>query len=335
MTVFNTKHGQFEYLVMPFGLCNAPGTFQSYINNSLQEYLDVFCTAYLNNVLIYSANEEKHTEHMLKVLRQLQDCRLQVNVNKCKFSVKRVKYLELIISTDGISMDFEKVQIILDWKASTLVKDVQAFLEFSNFYQWFVERFSQRTRLLIELTKREQYSTKTGKKQVKYHSYEWAKACQKAFKDLKHVFTMALMLAHYDASLETWVETDSSTANMLFQMHNSVLWPVAFFLKKMSPAKCNYMIYDKELLAIVKSFKTWWPELASVNLERLVKVYTDHKNLEHFITTKQLNCRRAQWTKFLSEFNFKISYRPGKQSEKPDILTRQSQDLPKSIEDSQ
>ena len=71
MTAFIIKHGQFEYLVMPFGLCNAPGTFQSYINNSLREYLNVFYTVYLNNILVYSTNEEKHTEHVLKVLKWL------------------------------------------------------------------------------------------------------------------------------------------------------------------------------------------------------------------------------------------------------------------------
>ena len=110
-----------------------------------------------------------------------------------------------------------------------------------------------------------------------------------------------------------------------------MLRPVAFLLKKMSLAECNYMIYNKELLAIVKSFEIWRPELASV--DQLVKVYTHHKNLKHFMNTKQLNRRQACWAKFLSKFNFKIHYRSGKQGEKPDVLTRQSQDLPKSIED--
>ena len=114
MTVFNTRHGQFEYLVMPFGLCNTSKTFQSYINNSLHEYLDVFCTMYLDDVLVYSTNKKEHTEHVFKVLKRLWDHELQVDVNKCKFSVKRVKYLGLIISIDRISMDSEKVQAILD-----------------------------------------------------------------------------------------------------------------------------------------------------------------------------------------------------------------------------
>ena len=142
------------------------------------------------------------------------------------------------------------------------------------------------------------------------------------------------MLAHYDSSLETWVETDVSdfvVAGVLFQKHGEVLKPVAYFSKKMTPAKCNYMIYDKKLLAIVRSFETWRPELASVQNEP-VKVLTNHQNLEHPTTTKQLNRRQARWAKFLSEFNFRITYRLGKEGEKPDTLTRLAQDKPKGFD---
>ena len=118
-------------------------------------------------------------------------------------------------------------------------------------------------------------------------------------------------------------------------MHGEVLKPVAYFSKKMTPVECNYMIYDKKLLAIVKSFETWRPELASISRpNQPVKVFTDHRNLKHFMTTKQLNCRQARWTEFLSEFNFRISYRPGKEGEKPDILTRLAQDKPTSVDNS-
>ena len=142
MTAFNTRHGQFEYFVMSFGLCSTPETFQSYINNSLREYLDVFCTVYLDDVFVYSTKEEKHMRHMLDVLKQLWDQGFQVDINKCKFLVTRMKYLSLIISTDGISMDLKKIQCILDWETLNLVKNIQAFLGFSNFYRQFVEQFS-------------------------------------------------------------------------------------------------------------------------------------------------------------------------------------------------
>ena len=336
LTAFNTRYGQFEYLVMPFGLCNAPGTFQSFINDTVREYLDVFCTAYLDDVLIYSENEEEHSEQVLIVLTRLKEKGLQVDIDKCEFSVTKVKYLGLIVTTEGIKMDPEKIEAILKWETPGSVKDVQAFLGFANFYRRFISRFSQRTRPLTELTKGEQITTKSGKKRTKYNSFVWSEDCQKAFEDLKNAFTTAPVLAHYDPALETWVETDSSdfvSAGVLSQMHDGVLKPVAYFSKKMTPAECNYMIYDKELLAIVKSFEVWRPEVASAAPDKPVKVYTDHKNLEHFMTTKQLNRRQARWAEFLSEFNFKIMYRPGKQGEKPDTLTRRSQDLPKGFED--
>ena len=139
------------------------------------------------------------------------------------------------------------------------------------------------------------------------------------------------MLAHYNLKLEMWIETNASNfvvAEILLQMHRKVLKPVAYFSKKITLAECNYMIYDKKLLAIVNNFKTWRPELTSVSERQPVKVLTDHQNLKHFMTTKQLNCRQAKWAEFLSEFNFKISYRPAKKGKKPDILTRLSQDRP-------
>ena len=118
------------------------------------------------------------------------------------------------------------------------------------------------------------------------------------------------------------------------QMHDGVLRPVAYYSKKMNPAECNYMIYDKELLAIIRGFKTWRPELTSASANQPIKVFTDSKNLKHFMTTKQLNRRQARWAEFLSKFNFKISYRPRNEGEKPDVLTRQPQDIPKGFDDS-
>jgi hypothetical protein len=115
LTAFNTRYGQFEYLVMPFGLCNAPATFQNYINEAVRNYLDHFCTAYIDDILVYSENEEEHTEHVLKVLRRLRERKLQLDIDKCDFDTKEVKYLGLIITTEGIRMDPEKLKAIKEW----------------------------------------------------------------------------------------------------------------------------------------------------------------------------------------------------------------------------
>ena len=127
------------------------------------------------------------------------------------------------------------------------------------------------------------------------------------------------------------LETDSSdfvSAGVLSQYDDSgVLHPVAFFSKKHTATECNYEIYNKELLAIVRCFEEWRLELEGASSP--VQVISDHRNLEYFMSTKLLNRRQARWSEFLSRFNFKITYRPGKQGEKPDALTRRSADLPK------
>ena len=109
MTAFNTRYDQFEYLMILFGLCNAPEIFQSYINEFLYKYVDVFCTAYFNNVVVYSSNEKDHATDILKVLKDLRKRGLQVDINKCEFPVTQMKYLGLIVNTNGISMDSKKV----------------------------------------------------------------------------------------------------------------------------------------------------------------------------------------------------------------------------------
>ena len=112
MTAFNSRYSQFEYLVMPFGLCNTPEIFQGYMNEFLREYFNVFCTAYLDDILIYSIKEENHAGQVLQVLKCLHQQSLQVNIDKCEFSTKKVKYLGIIITTDGIEIDTEKTNAI-------------------------------------------------------------------------------------------------------------------------------------------------------------------------------------------------------------------------------
>ena len=130
------------------------------------------------------------------------------------------------------------------------------------------------------------------------------------------------------------VETDASdfvSAGVLSQDFNGVLHPITFFSKKHLPAECNYEIYDKELLTIVRAFETWRAELEGSAFP--ISVITDHRNLEYYMTTKQLSRRQARWSEYLSRFNFIIQYRPGKQGGKPDALTRRSQDLPTDVSD--
>ena len=134
LTVFCTHFSLFEYLVMPFNLCNSSVLFQNYINDTLQKYLNVFCTVYLNDILIYSEIEAEHEIHVKRVLQKLHEADLQADITKCTFHVKEILYLELIIITEEIKIDSAKVSIIVKWLILMNIKDVQSFLSFINFY---------------------------------------------------------------------------------------------------------------------------------------------------------------------------------------------------------
>jgi hypothetical protein len=310
-TAFITRFGLFESLVMPFGLCNAPASFQNYINHTLHDLLDRTCTAYLDDVLIYSANKAEHRKHVREVVQRLIDAGLQIDIQKCEFEVTETKYLGLIVSPGGIKMDPEKVATIASWLEPPHLKDLQKFLGFANFYQRFIQGFSKICQPLNKLLRKDTL-------------WLWTTEHTKAFEALKSAFASAPVLAMYDFTKKTILETDASdwaSGGVLSQYdENGILRPVAYFSSKHSGTECNYEIYDKELLAIIKSLEEWRPELQGS--AEPFEIITDHKNLEYFTTTKALSQRQVRWSEFLSQFNFRITYRPGSRAIRPDALSR-------------
>ena len=322
LTTFTTAFGTYKYKVMPFGLCNGPASFQHYMNDILWEGLNRWCAAYMDDIIIYSLTREEHITHVRWVLEQLQEAGLQADISKCEFFTTETKFLGLIVTTKGIKVDPEKVKTIVDWEVPTCVADVRGFLGFCNFYRRFMRGFSKTVRALVELTRKDQV-------------FGWTPACQQAFDQVKALITTAPVLRHFDRLRTCYVECDASdyvTAGVLSQKDDDgILHPVAFFSRKMAPAECNYEIYDKELLAIIRCFEEWRPDLEGTDLP--VQVLTDHKSLEYFMTTKRLTRRQARWAEFLADYHFQITYRPGKQNDKADALTRRGSDQPGNPED--
>ena len=167
-TAFRTRYGLYESLVMPFSLTNVPADFQHFINNALPPFLNHFCTAYLDDILIYSATLEEHREHMRRVLEALFKAGLHLKPEKCHFHKTEVKYLGLIISANGVRMDPEKVTAVLEWGSPRNLHDVRAFLGFANFYRRFILGYSNVVAPLVGLTK-------------KGIRFEWSKECEAAF----------------------------------------------------------------------------------------------------------------------------------------------------------
>src|ERR1700737_2423471 len=230
-TVFRSCYGLFESLVMPFGLTNAAASFQEFINNTLRPFLDIFCTAFLDDILTYSDNLKEHKEHVRAVMTTLKEAGLYLKAEKCEFHQQEVKYLGLIVGVNGIKMDPEKVAAVKEWEAPGKLKEVQAFLGFANFYRRFIRNYSRVVQPLTKLTK----------KLVPFH---WGPDQKRAFAELKMAFTTAPVLAHFDYEKKIVLETDASSyvsAGVLSQYDDQgILHPIVFFLKKHSPAEENY-----------------------------------------------------------------------------------------------
>jgi hypothetical protein len=144
----------YEFLVMPFGLTGAFAIFQKFINNILREYLDVFCIAYLNDILIYNRIREKHLSHIRKMLESLRQAGLYAKIQKCEFFKNETIFLGIIVGKNEIRMNFKKIETIQNWQTPSCLIDVQAFIKFSNFYRRFVRNFSKIIASMVALTRK-------------------------------------------------------------------------------------------------------------------------------------------------------------------------------------
>ncbi|QRW25577.1 Retrotransposable element Tf2 protein [Rhizoctonia solani] len=312
-TAFRTKYGLFEYLVMPFGLTNAPAAFQHFMNNLFRDLIDVTVVIYLDDILIFLEKPEDHPNHVREVLSQLMKNQLFCKLSKCHFHVTTVDYLGIVISPTGFSMDQKKVKAVTSWPQPKTVKQVQAFLGFVNYLRRFIPNFGTVARPLHNLTKKET-------------PWSWGKTEEDTFQELKALVTKSLVLIHSNPELPYYLETDASGVAMgaiLSQRgEDNRLHLIAYMSKSFSGAEANYDTHNKELLAIIKALEEWRIFLEAT--DKPIQVFTDHCNLEYWMQARTFNRRHARWRVFLSDFNFEIHYCPGKQSGKPDALSRRS-----------
>ncbi|QRW22961.1 Retrotransposable element Tf2 protein [Rhizoctonia solani] len=310
-TVFRTKYGLYESLVMTFGLTNAPASFQHFMNDLFKDLLDVCVIIYLDDILIYSKDDATHTQHVHKVLHRLMENQLFCKASKCTFHVTSVEYLGIIVLDKGFSLDKLKIQAVQEWPTPTRVKEVQLFLGFANFLRRFVANFSHMARPLHNLVKKDT-------------PWKWDTKEQEAFQGLKDAITNAPVLCHADPSKPYFLETDASGAalgSILSQQQgDGRLHPLGFLSESFKGAEQNYNTHDKELLAIIRSFEYW--RIFLEGTLHPVTVFTDHRNLEYWKESRTFNRRHARWHLLLAGYNFQIVYCPGKQSGKPDALSR-------------
>jgi len=229
-TAFKTRYGLNEYTVVPFGLTNAPSVFQRYLNNILAEKIDRGVIVYIDDILIYSKTEEEHIELVRWVLQKLTENNLGINIDNSLFHVLEVEFLGLQVGKQVIQMSQKKVEDIVNWLAPRIVKEVQRFIGFANFYRRFIQGFSSLTLPIQVLTHNEVL-------------WNWSEQCEKAFVELKRKFTTAPMLGHYYPERKKLIETDAPDlckAGILSQYEPDRRWnPLSYYNKRFLPAELN------------------------------------------------------------------------------------------------
>ena len=297
-TAFVTPQGQYEWTVMPFGLCNAPATFQKMMDTVLQEFIGQFVVVYIDDVSIYSNSWEEHLEHLEKVFSRLAEFGLYCKPHKCSFGKPEIKFLGFIIGGGKVRIDEGAICSVRDWTEPTNPSEVRSFTGFLNHYRDFIEHLSDKAAPLTRL-------------QSPKVEWRWGEEERRAFDSLKQALISAPVLRIFDPERETRVVTDASnfaTGACLFQQYDDGWHPVVYDSKKLDDAQRNYSTYDKELLAIHRALMKWRCYLLGDYFE----VLTDHATLRHLLQQPELkNARRIRWISDLQEFNFDVLYSPG------------------------
>ena len=351
-TAFRTRYGHFEYQVMPFGLSNTPATFQGYVNKILAEKLNVFVIVYLDAILIYTEDPgQSHVDAMQWVLKNLRRHGFFTNLKKCRFYQSEIRFLGYVVSTQGVSIEDEKIKAMKNWPEPKSARDIQVFIGFANFYRCFIQGFTKIAAPLTSMLKTSttvdqsnlitiDVSNKLDEKSSKARLLKSSRTqklarsesgflianAKQAFSRLKQAFIEAPVLQHFDPEQHIQIEINASgyaIVGVLSQLasDDSGQWhPVAYFSWKMISAETWYKTHDGELLAIVEAFKTWRYYLKGCKYE--VLVLTNHNNLRQFMDTKSLSFRQVRWAKELSRYHFRIDYRQSKANAAADALSR-------------
>jgi hypothetical protein len=307
-TAFRTRYGHFEFLVLPFGLTNAPATFMHLMHQSFRPFLDKFALVFLDDILIYSKTLAEHKQHVRQVLEVLRKEKLYAKRSKCEFFKPEVEFLGHHVGRDGVRMMEDKVKAVQEWPTPTKVGQIRSFLGTAGYYRKFIRNFSGLAAPLSELT----------------HDntpFVWGDAQTTAFRALKDAMQRHPVLILPDPKLPFVVHTDASgfaVGAVLMQDQGKGLQPIAYLSKKMQPAETRYPTHEQELLAIIVALKTWRPYLYGAKFT----VMTDHKSLHDFKTQPRLSGRQTRWKDVIAEYDFEIDYVEGKSNVVADGLSR-------------
>lgn len=307
-TAFTVPDGHFEFTRMPFGLKNAPSTFQRLMNTVLTGLQGMRCFVYLDDIVIYSHDLPSHIENLEAVFQKLRDNNLKLQPDKCEFLRTEVAYLGHIIGEDGVKPNPEKVKAVTEFPIPKNAKDIKSFLGLVSYYRRFIPEFSKIAKPLTTLLKKD-------------IPFKWENQQQLAFDHLKHKLTSAPVLCYPDFTKPFTLTCDASNyaiSAILSQGSTGQERPIAYASRTLNKSESNYSTTEKELLAILFGCKTFRPYLYG----RKFQIVTDHRPLKWLMNHRDPSSKLQRWRLKLEEYEYEIVYRKGKLNSAADALSR-------------
>lgn len=314
-TAFQTRYGAYEFLVMPFGLANAPATFQRLMNSTFGPEMDEYVLVYLDDILVFSKTLEDHIRHLDTVLERLQEEKLYAKRKKCRFFQTEVQFLGHVVSAEGIRADPEKVAAIIALRQPQNVSELRSFLGCASFYRRYIQKFAHMAAPLTDLLKNNV-------------AFFWTEQHQLAFERLKMALTNAPVLHPPDMTRPFHLYTDASKDAIGAALMQSTtddaqskhLAPVAYVSRVLSETERRWATHERELLGVVYALKQFRHYLLGSPHPTVVR--TDHKSLRHFPNQKELSDKQVRWMEYLQQFDLDLDYVEGKANFVADMLSR-------------
>ncbi|CAL2239445.1 unnamed protein product [Prunus armeniaca] len=307
-TTFTCPFGTFAYRRMPFGLCNAPATFQRCMMAIFSDMVERFMEVFMDDFSVFGSSFDDCLHHLSLVLKRCQETNLILNWEKCHFMVRQGIVLGHVVSSKGIEVDKAKINIISNLPPPSSVKRVRSFLGHAGFYRRFIKNFSSISRPLCNLL-------------AKDAVFEFDETCMEAFTTLKKELTSAPIIIAPDWSLPFEIMCDASDfaiGAVLGQKKNKLSHVIHYASRTLNDAQLNYSTTEKELLAVVFALEKFRSYLVGSK----VIVYSDHAALRYLLTKKDAKPRLIRWILLLQEFDLEIRDKKGCENVVADHLSR-------------
>ncbi|XP_027133599.1 uncharacterized protein LOC109140921 [Larimichthys crocea] len=323
-TAFCTPFGLFEWNRMPFGLCNAPSTFQRLMQRMFGDQQCQSLLLYLDDIVVFSSSISQHLQRLEVVLSRLQRENLKVKLEKCAFFQKEVRYLGHIISNQGVSTDPAKIEAVAKWQRPRHVSELRSFLGFASYYRRFVEGFAKLATPLHQLVAK-LAGTKSKRGSGQDLSSAWTPQCEQSFEALKAKLVSAPVLAYADFSRPFILETDASYSGLgavLSQETENGIRPVAYASRGLRPTERNMENYSSMKLEFLALKWAMGEKFREYLLGHKCVVFTDNNPLS-YLNSAKLGAIEQRWASQLAVFDFEIRYRSGRINRNADALSRQ------------